>query len=70
MVSEQTGRRLRIKWVKSSIGYSETQKRTLKALGLRRLGDVVVKDDTPPVRGMVAAVNHLVKVEEVSNEGA
>lgn len=66
MASEQRARRLRITWVKSGIGYSVTQKRTLKALGLRRLGDAVVKDDTPVTRGMVAAVNHLLEVEEVS----
>jgi large subunit ribosomal protein L30 len=60
------GQRLRIRWVKSAIGYSESKKRTLKALGLRRLGDVVVKEDNAPVRGMVAAVDHLVEVEEVS----
>ena len=57
---------LRITWVKSGIGYKENQKRTLKALGFRRLGDVIVQKDNPAVRGMIAAVTHLVKVEEVS----
>ncbi len=66
MVPEQAKKQLRITLVKSGIGYSETQKRTLKALGLRRLGDVVLKDDSPSLRGMVAAVNHLIQVEEVS----
>ena len=66
MAAERTGRQLRITWVKSAIGYALTQKRTLRALGLRRLGDVVVKDDNAVTRGMVATVNHLVKVEEVS----
>jgi len=66
MAPEQATTKLRITLVKSGIGYSETQKRTLKALGLRRLGDVVVKQDSPSVRGMVAAVNHLIQVEEVS----
>lgn len=66
MARESKGQRLRIKWVKSAIGHSQSKKRTLKALGLRRLGDVVVKADSPPVRGMVAAVDHLVEVEEVS----
>jgi large subunit ribosomal protein L30 len=59
-------RRLRVIWVKSDIGYSETQKRTIKALGLRRLGDAVLKEDSPAMRGMVAAVSHLVEVEEVT----
>jgi len=66
MASERSGRKLRITWVKSGIGQPETQKRTLKALGLRRLGEVVVKDDSPAVRGMVTAVSHLLEVEEVS----
>jgi large subunit ribosomal protein L30 len=66
MVPERAERRLRVIWVKSDIGYSKAQKRTIRALGLRRLGDVVVKEDRPSVRGMIAAVNHLVAVEEVS----
>lgn len=66
MAPEQATKQLRITFLKSGIGYSETQKRTLKALGLRRLGDVVTKDDSPSVRGMVAAVSHLIQVEEVS----
>jgi large subunit ribosomal protein L30 len=66
MAPETQERALRITWVKSGIGYSATQKRTLKALGLRRLGDVVVQKDNAAVRGMVLAVNHLLEVEEVS----
>ncbi len=70
MVPEAKSRQLRIKWVKSDIGYAESQKRTIRALGLRRLGDVVVKPDSPSVRGMVSAVSHLVQVEEVLDERA
>ncbi|HNS52452.1 MAG TPA: 50S ribosomal protein L30 [Anaerolineae bacterium] len=55
--------RLHITWVKSSIGYSVRQKRTIRALGLRRLGDVVEQPDTPAVRGMLDKVSHLVRVE-------
>lgn len=65
-MSEQRQRELRITLVKSGIGYSATQNRTLRALGLRRLGDVVVKPDNPAMRGMIHTVNHLVEVEEVS----
>lgn len=54
---------LQITWVKSSIGYSLRQKRTIRALGLRRLGDVVEQPDSPAVRGMLDKVSHLVKVE-------
>jgi len=59
--------KLRIKYVKSSIGYSHRQKDTLRALGLRRLGQVVEKEDTPAIRGMVNKVIHLVQVEEVTS---
>ena len=57
--------RLRIKYVKSSIGYNIKQKRTVRALGLRRLGDVVEQEDSAVIRGMVQKVQHLVHVEEV-----
>jgi large subunit ribosomal protein L30 len=58
-------RRLRITWVKSSIGYSRRQKGTVRALGLRRLGDVAEQSDTPMIRGMIDKVSHLVEVEEI-----
>ncbi len=56
-------RRLIVRWVKSAAGYSIRQKRTIKALGLSRLGQVVEHDDTPQVRGMINAVSHLVDVQ-------
>jgi large subunit ribosomal protein L30 len=56
---------LRIKWVKSSIGYSQQQKATVKSLGLKRLGDTVEWRDDPVTRGMVNRVSHLVEVEEL-----
>ena len=62
-----SGGTLRITWVKSSIGYSQRQKGTIRALGLRRLGDVVEQADTLVIRGMVNKVSHLVRVEEVGN---
>jgi large subunit ribosomal protein L30 len=62
MTSEQ---KLRITWVKSSIGYSRRQKGTIRALGLRRLGDQVEQADTPVIRGMIDKVSHLVQVEEI-----
>lgn len=57
--------KLRIKWVKSSIGYSQRQKATIKSLGLRRLGDTVEWKDDPVTRGMIDKVRHLVEVEEL-----
>ncbi len=56
---------LRITLTKSPIGYSERQKRTVRALGLRRMNQTVEQADTPVIRGMVAKVQHLVTVEEV-----
>jgi len=56
--------RLRITWIKSGIGYSRDQRRTLRALGFHRLNQTVEHDDTAPIRGMVLKVKHLVKVEE------
>ena len=56
---------LRVTWVKSAIGYGDDQKRTIRALGLRRLHHSVEHQNTPSVRGMVGAVRHLVRVEPV-----
>jgi large subunit ribosomal protein L30 len=58
------GKALKITWIKSAIGYSERQKRTVQALGLRRLNQTVEHADTPAIRGMIQKVAHLVKVEE------
>ncbi len=58
-------KKLRVTQIKSGIKQPERQKRTLKALGISRMGrpvDVVV---TPQIAGMIAAVNHLLKVEEI-----
>ena len=57
-------KKLRVTWVKSAIGYNVRQKGTIRALGLRHLGDVVEHDDSAAVRGMVAKVIHLVELEE------
>ena len=56
---------LRITLSKSPIGYSKRQKRTVRALGLRRVNQTVEQKDTPVIRGMVAKVSHLVTVEVV-----
>ena len=57
--------KLKITQTKSGIGYKQNQRDTLRSLGLKRIGDVVVKEDRPEIRGMVHAVRHLVTVEEV-----
>ncbi|MEA3339021.1 MAG: 50S ribosomal protein L30 [Chloroflexota bacterium] len=57
------GKVLRITLTKSPIGYSYRQKRTVQALGLRRMQQTVEQDDTSVIRGMIAKVSHLVTVE-------
>ncbi len=57
--------KLRVTYVKSSIGYNKRQKSTIKALGLRKLNQTVEHKDTPEIRGMINSVSHLVTVEEV-----
>jgi large subunit ribosomal protein L30 len=62
--------RLRVTWKKSAIGYRENQKRTIQALGLRRLGHTVEHADSRTVRGMITTVRHLVEVAEISSDSA
>jgi large subunit ribosomal protein L30 len=57
--------KLRVTYVKSSIGYNKRQKSTIKALGFRKLNQIIEHDDTPEIRGMINSVSHLVAVEEV-----
>jgi large subunit ribosomal protein L30 len=57
--------KLRITQVKSTIGCKPKQRGTIRALGLRRIDHTVEHDDKPEVRGMIARVPHLVRVEEV-----
>ncbi|MFS4467071.1 50S ribosomal protein L30 [Maribacter sp. 2210JD10-5] len=56
--------KIKVKKVKSSIKKPQNQKRTLEALGLKRIGQVVEHDATPNILGMVNKVKHLVSVEE------
>ena len=58
--------RLKVTQTRSGIGGKQNQRDTLRTLGLKRIGDVVVKEDRPEIRGMVATVPHLVTVEEIS----
>jgi large subunit ribosomal protein L30 len=58
-------KRIKVKQVKSKIRRPQNQKRTLEALGLRKIDQVVEHDATPTILGMVKTVNHLVSVEEI-----
>lgn len=62
--AESKAKTLRITLVRSPIGYTVRQKRTVRALGLHRLNQTVEQQDSPVVRGMIAKVSHLVRVEE------
>lgn len=60
----KSGKSLRVTLVKSPIGYSKDQKATVRALGLRRVNQIVEHNDSPAVRGMLNKVVHLIKIEE------
>ncbi len=59
--------RLKVTQVRSVIHRPKDQKATIRALGLHRMHDTVVKDDRPEIRGMIAKVSHLLQVEEVED---
>ena len=56
--------KIQIKLIKSKIGRSKKQIATVEALGLRKIGQTVEKEDTPQIRGMIVKVNHMVTVVE------
>ena len=56
---------IRIKLIKSPIGEKPKKRKTLKALGLRKIRQVVEKKDNPQMRGMIKVVDYLVEVEEI-----
>jgi large subunit ribosomal protein L30 len=63
-MGEKTMATIKVKQIKSKIGYPIDQKRTLQALGLHKISQVVEVEDNPSVRGMIAKVHHLVTVVE------
>ena len=58
-------KKIKITQIKSAIGYRQRAKDTLKALGIRKMNNYVIKPNNSAIQGMITAVNHLVKVEEV-----
>ena len=62
--NNSSDKQIRITYSKSAIGYNKEQKRTIAALGFKKLGQTIERPDTPAIRGMVARVAHLVTVEE------
>ena len=63
-MSDKTQKTVRIKWVRSGIGFTHYQKRMVRSLGLSKLNQEVERPDTPQVRGLVAKIPHLVKFVE------
>jgi large subunit ribosomal protein L30 len=61
-------KKIRVTLVRSPIGNNERNRATVRALGLHRLGQTVEQVDTLSLRGMLAKVNHLVKIEEVQEQ--
>ncbi len=61
-MSEKTAKTIRIKWVRSGIGFTYHQKTIVRSLGLRKLNHTVVRPDTPQIRGIVASVPHLLEI--------
>ena len=59
--------KLKITLTKSPISSLQRHKDTVKALGLRKVGQTVVKDDNPCIRGQIFAVKHMIKVEEIND---
>ncbi|WP_151904822.1 MULTISPECIES: 50S ribosomal protein L30 [Brachybacterium] len=56
---------IKVTQTRSEIGGTQSQRATLRGLGLKRIGDTVVKEDRPEIRGMIRTVTHLVTFEEV-----
>lgn len=56
---------IKVTQIRSGIGTKPNQRQTLRSLGLKRIHDSIVQEDRPEIRGMVATVPHLVRVEEV-----
>jgi len=61
------GSKIQLKYVRSAIATPEKHKLVIKGLGFTRLNQVIVREDTPSVRGMVAKVPHLVEIVEAGN---
>lgn len=61
-------KKVQITWTKSWIGFPETQRKTIKSLGLKKLHSTVIKEDSAQLRGQIQKVQHLVKVVDIDEE--
>ena len=69
-MSDKAQKTVRIKWIRSGIGFTYHQKRMVRSLGLKKLNQEVERPDTPQIRGLVAKVPHLVKIVEAPKQPA
>ena len=69
-MSDKAQKTVRIKWIRSAIGFTHHQKRIVRSLGLRKLNQEVERPDTPQIRGIVAKIPHLVKIVEAPKQPA
>ncbi len=65
MNNKKSGVKIRITLIRGLAGKKERHRRTIKALGLKRIGSSVIKENNPQIRGMIARVSYMVKVDEV-----
>ncbi len=64
MATQKKAGKLKVKWVRSFIGCPRAMRQTIRGLGLRKMNQVVERQDTPAIRGMILKVRHLVEVSE------
>jgi large subunit ribosomal protein L30 len=62
-MAKKTAGTLKIKWVRSFIGCPRSMRQTIRGLGFRRMNEVIEREDTPSIRGMIARVHHLVEIQ-------
>ncbi len=67
-MADSKATRLKVTQIRSAIGTKPNQRQTLRSLGLKRINDTVVQEDRPEIRGMVATVPHLVRLEVIDAE--
>ncbi len=65
MSAKKAEKKLKITQIKSGIGYRVRTKKTLEALGIKRMHHTVIQPDNPAIRGMVNSITHLLNVEEI-----
>jgi large subunit ribosomal protein L30 len=64
IMAKKTTGTLKIKWVRSFIGCPRSMRQTVRGLGFRRMNQVLEREDTPSIRGMIARVHHLVEIQK------